>query len=79
MTPDSNLPTVGSLKKDRLEGYSITCNQCRNAAYFPWGTLPDDLAFIHIPTRRFKCSLCGVKRVHISPDWRQYRANGMGG
>jgi hypothetical protein len=41
--------------------------------------LPADLPFPDIPARRrFVCSACGGVTASVTPDWREYRARGMG-
>ena len=76
-------PTIGSSKTEGLTGVWVTClhPDCRRSVALEWDRLglPDDTPFLEIGARRrFVCSGCGSREVSVTPDWREYRAQGMG-
>jgi hypothetical protein len=82
-TPPIPPPTIGHMKMLGLAGVWVTCtrDRCHRdvALGFDQLGLPDDLPFPEIGARRrFVCSACGSKAVSVTPDWREYRARGMG-
>ena len=76
-------PTIGHMKALGLAGAWVTCTRAgcgRDVAisFYELG-LPDGLPFPQIGVRRrFACSACGPKAVSVTPDWRDYRARGVG-
>lgn len=83
MTPPKP-PTIANLKAQGVVGFSITCNYrpCFHSAVvsFDAAGVEDAEEFPAIPARRrFVCSKCGGRSVHIMPDWRTHRAHGVGG
>ena len=80
MTP----ATVANLKSQGVIGFMVTCNfrPCFRSGYFTFDALNvgDREEFPTIAARRrFVCSACGGRAVHVMPDWRDHRAAGVGG
>ncbi len=76
-------PTVGDLRSLGITGLQVTCSgaHCFHSAAFEFGRLhiPDATRFPDIRgLLRFVCTSCGAREFHIMPDWRGYRAQGMG-
>jgi hypothetical protein len=74
-------PTIGDLKKMGLTGVLPLCRDCKHAGAVPFDALglPDDTPFpLILRKRRFRCEPCGSRDCQLTPDWRDYRASGMG-
>ena len=81
-TPPIQPPTIGHMKSLGLTGVWVSCTRdgCKRSVALEWDKigLPDDLPFPEIPARRrFVCSSCGAAAVSVTPDWREYRFQGM--
>jgi hypothetical protein len=78
---ESHPPTIASLKRMRLTGVLPLCRDCRHSGAVAFETLrlPDETPFPRIlVVRKFRCLACGSRDCRIAPDWRGYRASGMG-
>jgi hypothetical protein len=74
-------PTIASLKRQGLTGVLPLCRDCRHtgAVTFDALRLPDETPFPEIArAKKFRCGACGSRDCRVSPDWRDYRASGMG-
>lgn len=74
-------PTIGALKTLGVTGVLPLCRDCKHggAVAFDALGLPDDTPFPQVlGLRRFRCQNCGSRDCHVTPDWRNYRASGMG-
>jgi hypothetical protein len=74
-------PTIAHLKAQGLTGVCPVCRACQHsdAVAFDAIGLPEETLFPDIArTRRFRCSACGARDCAVVPDWRGYRASGMG-
>jgi hypothetical protein len=74
-------PTIARLKSMGLTGFRVTCDlmTCRHSASLAFETaaIDDGAEFPSIDKRRFVCSACGGRAVHIVPDWRGHTASGI--
>jgi hypothetical protein len=73
MSPDQP-PTIAHLRTSRVAGLIVTCNNaiCMHAQRFAFAelALADDIVFVEIVRhRRFICTRCAGRAVHITPDW----------
>ena len=76
-------PTIANLKHIGLTGVLLLCRDCKHsgAVAFDALRLPDDTPFpliVVLRAPRFRCSQCGSRDCAVTPDWRGYRASGMG-
>jgi hypothetical protein len=83
MRRESNKPpTIAHLSASGVAGVFILCLDCRRSTDLPFERLglPDQTLFPDIVRlRRFRCEGCGGRRAAVTPDWRGYKASGMGG
>ncbi len=78
---ESAPPTIADLKRMGLTGVLPLCRDCKHsgAVAFDALHLPDDTPFpLILRARRFRCEHCGSRDCQVTPDWRNYRASGMG-
>jgi hypothetical protein len=76
-----NPPTIASLSASGVAGVHVLCQDCRRSTALPFGRLglPVQTLFpAIIRLRRFRCEGCGGNRAAVTPDWREYKAPGMG-
>jgi hypothetical protein len=76
-----NPPSIASLKAAGVRGFYATCRDCRRSTpmVFDVLALPDERAFPDIGKGcRFRCKGCGSAQAAVTPDWREYKAPGMG-
>ena len=79
--PHGPPPTVGQLRSQGVAGFVVTCDRCRHSSdlMFDAMAIPGDLAFPAIRSaRRFVCTGCGGRAVHVMPDWRGVNARSNG-
>ena len=70
-------PTVHEIRSQGPTGFVVTCDRCRHAGALSFDALaiPGNLAFPAIrQARRFVCTSCGGRAVHLMPDWRGHAA-----
>ena len=75
--------TIANLRQNGIVACTITCDgpDCWNAKRVTFDDLglPDETAFPDILRwRGFRCQKCGCRRVRVSPDWTNHRAQGNG-
>jgi hypothetical protein len=81
--PPPKPPTIAQLMAQGVTGFAITCNSrsCAHSTYlsFDGVGVGDAEEFPSIAgRRRFVCSKCGGRSVHVMPDWRTHRVSGVG-
>lgn len=74
-------PTIADLQSQGVRGVRAFClNQaCQRCGVISFDALRNatELPFIRLAwSRRFVCSACGSRDVHLMPDWPRYRAQG---
>jgi hypothetical protein len=74
-------PTIADLQNQGVCGARAFClnRTCQRCGLIPFDALRNaaEIPFIRLArSRRFVCSACGSRDVHLMPDWPRYRANG---
>jgi C4-type Zn-finger protein len=78
-----NPPTIAHLQSDGVAGAWVTCRNpvCLRSTPLSFKAigLAPETPFPNIArVKRFVCAACGSRRIDVSPDWREFRAAGMG-
>ena len=72
-------PTIADLRAEGVAGaWSGVGLGCVNHGRIAFDTMraPPETPFIALArSRRFVCSACGSRDVHLMPDWPRYRAS----
>jgi hypothetical protein len=76
-------PTIARLKSMGANAFSVTCAQasCLHLAFVTFAVAGVDVrapVLSIADRRRFVCTQCRGRAVSIVPDWRNYRASGIG-
>ena len=77
------LPTIGETRSHGVVACLIQCHgpNCWQEVRFTFDDLglPDETILVDIPKlRSFRCRKCGCRRVRVSADWRDHKAQGNG-
>ena len=76
-------PTIADLQSRGVAGAWVTCRNpvCLRSTPVSFKAigLAPETPFPNIArVKRFVCAGCGSRRIDVSPDWREFRAAGMG-
>ncbi|MBG0796809.1 hypothetical protein IYX23_03740 [Methylocystis sp. L43] len=72
-------PTIADLRAEGVAGAwvwctGLRCTHHRKVAFDAMRTAPWTPFIALARSRRFVCSACGSRDVHLMPDWPRYRA-----